>query len=456
MRLFSSSDGQIVRVVGCEPILSVDSNSSFTLRLDEYINPLNAALFPKLSQEAALYDQFRFKRIGLEYYPRCSSTTAGQVGLLLLPDSHTSEQPADIIELERYEHSCSSPPWQGCSTEASNLGSWANWLFMAPAAEFASAAMGTKRTQSAGVAQVGVSDGSATPALYGHVYVSYEVEMRERRPAYVSGLTVNLTTTNTTGTGSPTYLSIVDALAQVDRQSGGANPNITLASDSIYGYPHTFLSRLWDTLVGITTGSSTPSYIAALGLSAALGQSAFVKLHGGGLPNNLFLNWALGAKTTPMVGVGRGTPCCLSKPLLRREESKDYRVISKGKEFTLADNGTITAWDFRSDGAYVQYDGEPTWYLYEQEELKSPLTPDADGDYAIVQGHYRPLTDVTTTATVFTGSTTSAVSGSYSVKVTNSNADPIYLVWILTKTIASGSSRTFGGYYGVVGAESGG
>lgn len=74
------------------------------------LSPLNATLFPWLSQIAANYDYFKFNRVRLVYVPLCSTATSGRVMLGFDPDG-TDAIPYDRSGLSSYKCSVDASAW---------------------------------------------------------------------------------------------------------------------------------------------------------------------------------------------------------------------------------------------------------------------------------------------------------------------------------------------------------
>jgi hypothetical protein len=75
-----------------------------------YVNAMNALAFPWLSQIAASYDMYRFKRIRLVYVPLCPTSNSGRVTLAYDQDS-SDAVPANKAEISNMECYTEGPVW---------------------------------------------------------------------------------------------------------------------------------------------------------------------------------------------------------------------------------------------------------------------------------------------------------------------------------------------------------
>lgn len=141
------------------------------------VNATCGASFPWLSQIAANYDFYRFKRLRLVYVPLCATTETGRVMLGYDPDS------SDNIPLDRQALSS-----YGCSTESSlwavthldcRLSDNMKWYFAENSTVSASSSAGAFYDQ--GQLFAATWSGNSTNNV-GELYVLYDVELKDPQP----------------------------------------------------------------------------------------------------------------------------------------------------------------------------------------------------------------------------------------------------------------------------------
>lgn len=141
------------------------------------VNATCGASFPWLSQIAANYDFYRFKRLRLVYVPLCATTETGRVMLGYDPDS------SDNIPLDRQALSS-----YGCSTEASlwavtyldcRLSDNMKWYYSENPTVSASSSAGAFYDQ--GQLFAATWSGGSTNNVE-ELYVLYDVELKDPQP----------------------------------------------------------------------------------------------------------------------------------------------------------------------------------------------------------------------------------------------------------------------------------
>jgi hypothetical protein len=239
----STPDMSSLRVRGCEPIFTLNSATQFQMAFDEYINPMNNRLFPLLCAEASLFDKWRPNSLRLIYVPKCPTSTPGQVGMVILPDSEAAEVPDSMIGVEYFGYGITSAAWVSATTQISRKSNIEVWYFTALNSEFTSSDIGTRRTMSNGVIQLFAQGGPAASVLYGTVYMEFDISFMDRRPPLVQG---------SAGTSVPRQI-YVDITT--------STPDLTTSTlSSIFGNPTLMTSMSRDILTGL--GKATAAYTA--------------------------------------------------------------------------------------------------------------------------------------------------------------------------------------------------
>jgi len=409
-----------VRVRGVEPCIGVYSSSTFTKRVDEWLDPLNQVLWPKLTQIASIYAKFRPNRIRVMYRHRCPATTTGQVGACFITNANSTEAPADMMELDRYTDAESCAAWSDfdCIYERkSNAFMWYT-ITNARVLEDGNTALGTLRTSAFGSLQVFSDGGGLNPnnTLLGNIYIEYDFDFEDYRPAQLASGTVKLPPITYLPPGSGTYygypiigVNIADQLKQ---------------ASFISGYVDRFLDRLQGPLLPFSGG--VPSYVSSMGLltGAILTASQAIKMRPG---KSLFSIQSL----LSAINIAVDRPRLVRQ--VANSELEDYAVYSDDEkvkrirdEFgpvptAVKTLGGQTWFQFVPDGPWVlQPDGDRTKSVY------SPLTT---GNCQIVACLWDPTTNTASNANVSVAATTiGSTTLTGLVEFTNSNNYPTWVI----------------------------
>jgi len=157
---------------------NTSTTGNFTVITTLMLNPANAVLFPNLFQQAALFEQFRFKHLKFEYVPIVNLTTAS--GLLAMYVDYDPDSPAvtNIGGLGSNETST-----LGGTYDAQELvfnSSDQTWKYCTPGNVDTTDALA--RLNYPGDFRVCV-DGITTAQTMGYLWIEYDVEFKHRKPA---------------------------------------------------------------------------------------------------------------------------------------------------------------------------------------------------------------------------------------------------------------------------------
>jgi hypothetical protein len=101
-----------------ELIGNIEPTEDFTVQYNQPINPGNPSMFPWLSTEAWLYEEFRFTYLEFLYEPATSTLQTGNVYAAF--DYNVDDNiPLSDVQMMAYEGAAMSPSWFCASTKAS-------------------------------------------------------------------------------------------------------------------------------------------------------------------------------------------------------------------------------------------------------------------------------------------------------------------------------------------------
>lgn len=137
------------------------------------VNPGNAGMFPWLSTQAAGWERYRFRRLNIEYVPRCSTTQTGT--LVISPDYDAAdEEPTNEAVACSYADAVSGAPWSPAlcklNSEACAGGTTSKYIRFGGLA----ANLDVKTYDCASLFICRDGTGAAT---WGKLWVEYEVEL---------------------------------------------------------------------------------------------------------------------------------------------------------------------------------------------------------------------------------------------------------------------------------------
>lgn len=188
-------------VTGMEWVTDVSPMSGLTVNgiyTDSFpVNPMEEYTFPRLSTEAALYQQYELKQLQFYYVPACSSATAGTLAIGLQADP-TASIPTTLNEMMSLHAAQSGNMWQPMriSIPASALAGTLKKFYSKASKD--PHPDEDDRTQT--VARLVVMTvGAATGVNYGNLRVQYTFEFSDPRPNPHGATTAQVTRWATPG-----------------------------------------------------------------------------------------------------------------------------------------------------------------------------------------------------------------------------------------------------------------
>lgn len=166
---------QSCTVVSHKEIMAWPLSSATYTTMGAGVNPGHALAFPWLSIVALAYESYRFRRLRFNYYPRCPTTQAGQLLLLLDPKSGDLS-PANVQIASSYHMRSTGPMWKEMSLSIpKNVLDGQGPHRLIRSTEIANGDI--RSLYDVGRFIIAQDGGSPASAIVGEVEVEYEVEL---------------------------------------------------------------------------------------------------------------------------------------------------------------------------------------------------------------------------------------------------------------------------------------
>lgn len=184
----STSSVDRIRITGLDVCAVAIDASTFSLRFEEIINPLNANLFPKLSAMAAMFEKWRPVGFGFRfrYHATCPTTLSGVAASYVESDVADTDVPASIVGVMNEKYSSSSPVFSSHVVNYPPRDDMPRFYFTQ--ADLSSELEGD-RTAIAGIYRFYSSNAAAADSakFEGFIAVEYDVELTTWRPPITEG-----------------------------------------------------------------------------------------------------------------------------------------------------------------------------------------------------------------------------------------------------------------------------
>lgn len=411
----AARDGGSVRIIGSEPVKTIMSSAGFYMALDEYINPLNADLFTRLSAEAAVYEKYRFHKVELRFVPLCPTSTPGSVGLLCLTDSEPSESASSFTAMLRYQYSKQVSAWSPCSQAVDGKALHSeDWYYTTSNAAQDNSTLGTLRTANQGVLQVYTAGGPDNTVIWGTLHVYYDCELKQRRvsnSAAIGGTTQSVTLTGSSSITTPTFVKLTQDA--INNFVGSAGNIISSDNDELRPY-----------------NQQTASYVTLLGIGVATLTNCF-GLRRGAL--QLFGRLNFGA-------------------IASSESKEDYFVVEekkKGDKQLVKRNESTTPFAFeikQDDSLWVQENFGDPWIPYSESKVGKLGVHSPAVVYDVTQAWY--LYDSVTNTTNYLGNvtvnqTTAGTLNLMPISMSNNSNYSKYIFPFISLGLAASTTRAY-------------
>lgn len=169
------------------------------------VNAGSGNAFPWLSQIAANYDRYRFKRLRLVYVPLCPTTEGGRVTMLYDVDS-TDPIPLDRQALSNYHCSSEGAPWATQYLDC-KLSDNSKWYYTDGTSSNSLTNNTLNATLDQGQFFAATYAGTSTNSI-GEIYALYDVELTDPQPSGANvfqSFGVGDTTSNTFPSNAPIF-----------------------------------------------------------------------------------------------------------------------------------------------------------------------------------------------------------------------------------------------------------
>jgi hypothetical protein len=168
----------VVNSTGIQSTISTVSGSSVY-----QVNAGSGNAFPWLSQIAANYDRYRFKRLRLVYVPLCPTTEAGRVTMCYDVDS-TDPIPLDRQSISNYHCSSEGAPWATQYLDC-KLSDNSKWYYTDASGVNTLSASPLNANLDQGQFFAVTYSGSSNTSV-GEIYALYDVELTDPQPSGAS------------------------------------------------------------------------------------------------------------------------------------------------------------------------------------------------------------------------------------------------------------------------------
>lgn len=243
-----------VTITHRELLTSIIGSVGFTVALAVALNPGISGSFPWLSTVAQAWEQYRFKRLKVDYFTRTGSNTPGS--MLLIPDYNAADDAPDSEQIAlAYQDAVEDAPWKNicCKMFSKDLhpNGQRKYIRTAPLADNLDI-----KTYDAGNIYLCTTDGTAV--TWGKVFIEYEVELfvAQLNPTGVTASEISAgyiinggTTSSANPLGSaPTF--------------NANNYNVTFDGSShiFFQFPGVYLVGIGIQGTGLAIGSNIPNW----------------------------------------------------------------------------------------------------------------------------------------------------------------------------------------------------
>lgn len=177
-----------VRVKGREVFLRVANASGFTNQGNFRVNPLDPALFPKLSAISTLFEKWKLSgNLKVSYSGFAPATRTGNMSMYLETDPADSVEPSTLIALLNERFSSAGPVWEDNGFSFPVKDQAVDWYYTSQGSS------DEKRLTDLGTLRVYSGDSSTgdAAALNGFCYLDYDITFATFRPADLDGFVLD-------------------------------------------------------------------------------------------------------------------------------------------------------------------------------------------------------------------------------------------------------------------------